>query len=73
MINTLLETRPKDSGGGGGKTREELVQDKAKEILSKLPPDYNLAEVRETIKTKLPGPKNLTDKGMNVPLNVFLF
>lgn len=72
MINTLLETRPKDSGGGGGKTREELVQEKAKDILSKLPPNYNMIEVRESVK-KLPGPKNLSDKGMSVPLNVFLF
>lgn len=25
MINTIMDTRPKDSGGGGGKTREEIV------------------------------------------------
>jgi len=25
MINTIMETRPKDSAGGGGKTREEQV------------------------------------------------
>jgi len=25
MINTLIETRPKDSNTGGGKTREEIV------------------------------------------------
>jgi dynein heavy chain len=24
MINTLMETRPKDSSGGGGKSREEV-------------------------------------------------
>jgi len=24
MINTLMETRPKDSGGGGGKSREDI-------------------------------------------------
>lgn len=40
MMLTIMETRPKDSGGGGGKTREELVQEKSKEMLSKLPPDY---------------------------------
>jgi len=25
MIDTIIETRPKDSSAGGGKTREELV------------------------------------------------
>jgi dynein heavy chain len=25
MMNTIIETRPKDSSGGGGKTREEMV------------------------------------------------
>lgn len=38
MINTIMETRPKDSSSGGGKTREEIVQDKARELLGKLPP-----------------------------------
>ena len=37
MINTVIQTRPKDSSAVGGKTREELVQDKAKEILQKIP------------------------------------
>lgn len=27
MINTLLDTQPKDSGGGSGKSREEEVKD----------------------------------------------
>jgi hypothetical protein len=30
MINTIMETRPKDSSTAGGKTREELVQELAK-------------------------------------------
>ena len=74
MIDTIMETRPKDSSGGGGKSREELVQDKAKELLSKLPPDYIILEVREGIK-KLPGPKIFpaTEKGFAIPLNIFLF
>lgn len=33
MINTLIETRPKDSSGGGGKTREEIVMEKSVETL----------------------------------------
>lgn len=72
MINTIMETRPKDGGSGGGKSREEIVKDKSKELLSKLPPDYNENEVREKIK-RLAGPKLLNDRGMTVPLNIFLF
>ena len=37
MIETLMITRPKDSGSGGGKTREEIVSDKASELRSKVP------------------------------------
>jgi len=55
-----METRPKDSSAGGGKSREEIVQDKARELLSKLPGDYNDGEVREKIK-RLNGPKALND------------
>ena len=33
MIDTIMETRPKDSNSGGGKTREEIVQEKARELL----------------------------------------
>lgn len=47
MITTIAETRPKESGGFGGKTREELAKDKAKEILQKIPSEYIDLEVRE--------------------------
>ena len=53
-------------------SKDEICQEKARDLRSKLPTDYNLTEVRETIK-KIAGPKGLADKGMNVPLNVFLF
>ena len=72
MINTIMETRPKDSGDSGGKTREELVQEKSKEMLNKIPQDYSISEVREQIK-KLPSPKGLNDRGITVPLNIFLY
>lgn len=74
MINTVMETRPKDSSVGGGKTREEIVQDKAKDMLKTLPPDYNDVEVRESV-SKLggPNPKSNPEKGMTVPLNIFLY
>ena len=54
MMNVIMENRPKDSGTGGGKTREEIV--KARDLLSKLPVDYIDGDVREMVK-KLPGPK----------------
>lgn len=41
-------------------------------MLSKLPPDYNMIEVRQ-ICEKLKGPKQLADVGLKVPLNIFLF
>jgi dynein heavy chain len=72
MIDTLLETRPKDAGGGGGPTREELVIEKCKEIIAKLPGNYNMLEVRETLKKTGP-PRGLTDKGLSIPLVTFLF
>lgn len=72
MIDTLLETRPKDAGGGGGPTREEMVVEKCREILSKLPPYYNMLDVRETLKKTGP-PRGLTDKGLSIPLITFLF
>lgn len=72
MIDTIIQTRPKDSSAGGGKTREEVVQDQSKEYLLKIPTDYNMLEVLELLR-KLQGPKGLSDRGMNVPLNVFLY
>ena len=63
MIATLMETRPKDASGGGGKSREEVCQEKARDILSKLPADYNIPEVRSTI-NKLGGPRGLNEKGI---------
>lgn len=56
MIDTVTDTRPKESSAGGGKTREEIVADKAADFLSKMPPDYNMADVREMVK-KLAPPK----------------
>lgn len=42
MIDTLLETRPKDAGSGGGPTREDMVVEKCKEIIGKLPGNFNI-------------------------------
>jgi len=72
MIDTIVLTRPKESSSGGGKTREEIVQDQCKEYLQKIPTDYVMTEVKELLQ-KLPGPKGLPGKGSDVPLNVFLY
>lgn len=50
MIDTIIQTRPKDSSVGGGKTREEVVQDQSKEYLQKIPADYNMLEVLELLR-----------------------
>lgn len=72
MINVLVDTQPKESGGGSGKSREEEVKDKLQqELLKLLPPDFLEVEVNEKLKT-LKGPKGL-ESGPTVPLNVFLF
>ena len=41
----MLNIQPKDSGGGGGETREAVVYRQADEMLDKLPGDYIPFEV----------------------------
>eukprot|EP01135_Chromosphaera_perkinsii_P008183 Nk52_evm5s1178 gene=Nk52_evmTU5s1178 len=61
-LDTILNIQPKDSGGGGGETRESIVQGIASDMLSKLPPDY----VKNEVKTCL------TKLGGQTPSNIFL-
>merc|ERR1719198_1738613 len=72
MIATIIETQPKDTGGGAGKSVDEIVKDIAKDYTSKMPPDFVEEIFRATI-TKLKGPPGCSDKGFNAPLNIFLF
>lgn len=44
-LSTIISIQPKDSGGGGGETRESTVQRLANEMLEKLPADYVPHEV----------------------------
>merc|ERR1712224_74720 len=55
MILTLLETRPKDSGDSGGKSRDEQVQDKCRDLQHSLTYEYPAIEVKELL-AKMPGP-----------------
>jgi dynein heavy chain len=72
MIATIVETQPKDTGGGGGKSVDEIVKDQALDLLSKMPPDFVEEIFRAKIKT-LKGPPGTPDKGFAAPLNIFLF
>jgi len=71
MLNTLIDTMPKESGGLGGKTPEETVREKLEQDLIKsLPPDFLEIEYKEQIKS-IQIPSGLDPK-MNIPLNTFL-
>ncbi|XP_072018853.1 LOW QUALITY PROTEIN: dynein axonemal heavy chain 5-like [Amphiura filiformis] len=62
VLNTVLNIQPKDSGGGGGETREAVVYKQADEMLDKLPGDYIPFEVKA----------RLQKMGALQPLNIFL-
>merc|ERR1719359_823421 len=40
MLTTIIETQPKDTGGGAGKSVDELVKDMCLDLLGKMPPDF---------------------------------
>jgi len=74
MVNTLLDTQPKEASGGSGKSREEEVRDKLeKDLLPQLPADFNSIEIAERLRL-LKGPKGLGEPGKydTVPLNIFM-
>jgi len=74
MINTLVETMPKDTSGGSGKSLEQEVQEKVeKEMLPSLPADMVWVEIQERLRN-LKGPRGLGSPGAYnmVPLNIFL-
>lgn len=64
LFNTLGETQPKGSGGGSGVSREDVVYDKAAELLERLPEDYREDDYKAKL-NKL--------GGLAIPLNIFLF
>ena len=64
LLDTLGETAPKTSGGGGGRSREEIVYDQAGELLETSPENY----IEDDYKAKI---RKLG--GLDIPLNIFLF
>jgi len=72
MIATIIETQPKDAGGGSGKSVDEIVKDMCLDLLEKMPADF-VEEVFRAQIQKLKGPVGTPDKGLAAPLNIFLF
>merc|ERR1719478_59642 len=62
VLSTILDISPKDSGGGGGESREDVVLRIVAELESKLPPDYKGEETKAAIK----------QLGATKPLNICL-
>ncbi|CAG9816206.1 unnamed protein product [Phaedon cochleariae] len=62
MFDQMLAIQPKESGGGGGESRETVVGRLASEMLSKLPNNYDPFEVRDRLRAM---------NHLN-PLNIFL-
>lgn len=47
LLDTILSIQPKESSAGGGETREASVYRQTKEMLEKVPPNFDPHEVRE--------------------------
>ena len=64
LLTTLSDTQPKQVGGGGGRSLDDVVMERAGELAGKLPADYVEDDYRARIR-KL--------GGLAEPLNIFLF
>jgi dynein heavy chain len=81
ILQTISDTQPKDVAKGGGKTKEEIVWEKADELLKLCPDAYNDLIVREQIRKRSKSENEfvlghkLDEKvdGFSIPLNVFLY
>ncbi|KAJ0182474.1 hypothetical protein K1T71_001843 [Dendrolimus kikuchii] len=50
VLDTILSIQPKESSGGGGETREASVYRQSKEMLEKVPPNFDPHEVKERLR-----------------------
>merc|ERR1739848_286279 len=71
MLTTIIETQPKDTGGGSGKSVDDIVKEQALELSGEMPTDFVEEIFRAQIQLK--GPPGCSDKGFAAPLNIFLF
>merc|ERR1719517_19888 len=55
MIATIIETQPKDSGGAGGKSMDEIVKDQCLDLMGKMPEDFVEEIFRATIAMAIDG------------------
>jgi len=74
FLVTIMETQPKEGGGGAGASREEIVYDLCKQLLSGMPQDFNRLDVKKRIE-EIKGPKTSAgiSKGFQVPTNIFFY
>uniref|UniRef100_T1J281 AAA+ ATPase domain-containing protein n=1 Tax=Strigamia maritima TaxID=126957 RepID=T1J281_STRMM len=62
VLDIILNVQPKESGTGGGETREVTVRRLTNDMIGKLPPDYIVFEVRDALQRM----------GTLMPMNIFL-
>jgi dynein heavy chain len=65
ISDTILLIQPRVASKGGGKTPDELVQDMCRDILSRLPPNFNIEKAHENT-------FQVSDKGQTLSLGVFV-
>jgi dynein heavy chain len=89
MLTTIVETQPKESGVGAGKSMDDIVKEMANDLMARMPLDFVEEEFRVKV-SKLKGPPKLPEDqgrfrqpeakqapevqgGSLAPLNIFLF
>jgi len=81
ILQTISDIQPKSAAKSGGKTREEIVYEKAEELLKECPDGYKDNLVRDQIRKRSKAEnefvlgRRLDEKvdGFSIPLNVFLY
>jgi len=65
-LDTIINIQPKDGGGAAGLSREQIVLEKALELLPKMPPDFDKAKLRSDLAKLNSG--SSTPKPLNIHL-----